>query len=64
MRIIKGERRFGVWAGEPEGRAEDKACCIYEVFPERGIHYQCCRKRGYGPDAEYCKQHAKKLEAK
>lgn len=52
-------RRFGVWAGEPEGRPEDVKRCIANVFPAdgRGIHYQCHRSRGHGPDGEWCKQH-------
>lgn len=58
------ERRYGQWAGNPRGAAEDKARCVEEVA-ERGRwinYYQCLRKRGYGPNGEYCKQHAKKAK--
>jgi hypothetical protein len=60
--IINGETRYGVWNGCPQGRAEDLTRCIEEVWPSDGtwIPYQCCRKRGHGPDKLYCKQHAKK----
>ncbi|KKR01619.1 MAG: hypothetical protein UT24_C0003G0026 [Candidatus Woesebacteria bacterium GW2011_GWB1_39_12] len=38
---------------------EDKRLCIAEVLDYSGWHYlQCRRKRGYGPNGEYCKQHA------
>lgn len=59
------ERRYGQWAGNPMGNAESPDHCIKEVWPNdryRMIPYQCCRKRGHGPDGLYCKQHAKKLE--
>jgi hypothetical protein len=61
-RIINGEPRYGVWAGCPQGQAEDLTRCIEEVWPTDGswIPYQCSRKRGHGPDGLYCKQHAKK----
>ncbi len=53
-------RRYGQWAGDPQGRAEDKTRCVEEVH--QGWHfYQCQRKRGHGPLGEYCKQHASKL---
>ena len=56
-----GERRYGVWNGCPQGQAEDPTRCIEEVWPIKGwIPYQCCRKRGHGPDGLYCKQHNKK----
>ncbi len=57
------ERRYGQWAGNPKGVTEDKECCIEEVWPSGRIGgfvpYQCSRKRGYGPEKLYCKQHAK-----
>lgn len=65
MRIINGERRFGAWAGNPEGTPEDVTRCIEEIWNigSRGwIPHQCSRKRGHGPDGLYCKQHAKKHE--
>lgn len=58
------KRIYGQWAGDPKGRSEDEACCIAEIWGNdrwsRG--YQCQRKRGYGTDGLYCKQHAKKSE--
>jgi hypothetical protein len=51
-------RRYGVWAGNREGRAEDPALCIESVMPARSFRsHQCQRKRGFGPDGQYCKQH-------
>jgi hypothetical protein len=63
-RIINGKLRYGVWNGCPQGQAEDPTRCIEEVWPHSGgwIPYQCCRKRGHGPDGLYCKQHAKKRQ--
>jgi hypothetical protein len=60
--IINGELRYGVWNGCPQGQAQDPYRCIEEVWPSSGgwTPYQCCRKRGHGPDGLYCKQHAKK----
>jgi hypothetical protein len=61
-----GIRIYGAWAGNPKGHAEDKTRCIEEVWPRDSfmIPYQCHKKRGYGPDGKYCKQHAKKLAEK
>lgn len=60
--VINGQRRYGAWSGCPQGRPEDPACCIEEVWPHDGwIPHQCSRKRGHGPDGLYCKQHAKKI---
>jgi hypothetical protein len=53
--------RYGTWAGNERGKAEDKTKCVEIVFGDSWIPYQCTRKRGYGPDGEYCKQHAKKI---
>lgn len=56
------ERRYGQWAGNPKGHAENKEHCVEEVFSSDGWHhYQCSRKRGHGKDGLYCKQHAKML---
>jgi hypothetical protein len=56
------ERRYDQWAGNPKGIPEDKTRCIEEVTDFTGWHLlQCRRKRGYGPNGEYCKQHAKKF---
>lgn len=59
MQIIKGERRYGVWAGMPEGAKEDKTRCIEEVWGGgRGMDlYQCSKKRGHGPEGLYCGIH-------
>lgn len=56
-------RRYGSRAGNPQGRLEDVTRCIIEVWPRgregvTGAH-QCYRKRGFGKDGLYCKQHAK-----
>jgi len=53
-------RRYGKWAGEPDGRPEDSQRCVAEVV-EDFIVRQCRHKRGYGPDGLFCKQHAKQL---
>lgn len=56
-----GKRRYGVWAGDKVGRIEDPTRCIARVMPWPGyVSAQCSRKRGHGPDGEFCKQHAKK----
>lgn len=54
-------RRYGQWAGNPKGVAEDPERCIAEVFPASGsfIPSQCQRKRGHGEDGAYCYQHGK-----
>ena len=58
------ERRYGQWAGDPNGFPEDPVRCVAEVSDAPGWHfYQCSRKRGYGPAGLYCKQHAKRFEA-
>ena len=54
-------RRYGIWAGNPLGRAEDPARCIESVpgLGSRGmITKQCSRKRGHGSTGLYCKRHA------
>ena len=60
----KGERRYGIWAGDAEGQREDRFLCAAEIpAPPSWRHTQCSRRRGYGPGNEFCKQHAKKLGA-
>lgn len=52
--------RYGAWAGNPEGAAPDFTHCCEEVTFYIGRwpkNKQCDRKRGYGPDQAYCKQH-------
>ena len=58
------KRYYGAWAGRPEGAPENPERCIVEVSePGRWIHfYQCQRKRGHGPDGEFCKQHGRMIE--
>lgn len=58
-----GVRYYGCWAGNPRGQREDETRCI---MPARRIGwqlYQCSRKRGHGPNGEYCWQHARKARA-
>lgn len=61
-----GIRHYGEWAGNPKGHKENPENCIEEIWPTgrwgATCRYQCNRKRGYGPDGLYCKQHAKKHE--
>lgn len=66
LQAVVRPRRYGQWAGDPDGRVEDLTRCAYEVFSnERGaLHHQCYRRRGHGEDGEYCKQHAKWHPAK
>lgn len=57
-------RRYGCWAGNPDGTPEDITLCIVQV-QERdpcGFDHQCFRKRGHGKDGLYCKQHARMIE--
>lgn len=55
-----GTRRYGQWAGKPDGYPENIEHCIKGVFPGNSfIERQCTRKRGYGLNKLYCKQHAK-----
>ena len=53
-------RRYGQWAGDKIGKAEDKTRCIETVYNSFCIGRQCSRKRGYGENFLYCKQHSKK----
>ncbi len=53
-------RRYGQWAGCPQGQPENTDHCIETVSddfspPSR----QCGRKRGHGPGGLYCKQHGR-----
>jgi len=60
-RLVNGERRYGVWAGNPKGQAEDPTRCVMEVATNErwALYHQCFRKRGHGLKKLYCKQHAK-----
>ena len=54
-------KRYDVWSGNKHGILEDPTRCIAEVPDGTGWHsYQCQRKRGYGYQGHFCKQHAKK----
>ena len=55
-------RIYNQWAGNPKGIRENLANCIAVVSYEGRscLTHQCDRKRGYGKDDLYCKQHAKK----
>lgn len=56
-----GKRYYGKWAGCPKGWPEDQFRCVAEVLrPHSLTHVQCRRKRGHGPGAAFCKQHANK----
>jgi len=58
-------RIYGQWAGNPKGTPEDPALCVEGVWNLYAPGFpQCSRKRGHGPGGLYCKQHAKKREAK
>jgi hypothetical protein len=54
-----GKRRYGRWAGRPDGDKEDPKCCVVQVGGDRMSMHQCSRQRGYGPDKLFCHQHAK-----
>ena len=56
--------RYGSWAGNPNGYPYLHELCAMEVQDHSGFRFhQCSRKNGYGPDALYCKQHAKQFPA-
>jgi hypothetical protein len=61
-KTVNGKRRYGAWAGSPDGQPEDRECCAAEIsnYPN-WADKQCTRKRGYGPGDEFCKQHAAKM---
>ena len=52
-------RVYARWAGNEKGTQEDVTRCIESVHggAHRIVGYQCSKKRGYGPDGLYCKQH-------
>lgn len=60
MRMVDGKRRYGCWAGNPDGYPENPLRCVQEVSQEHSyIPAQCRRARGHGPEGEYCRQHAR-----
>ena len=61
----RAERRYGCWAGNPNGTAEDVTRCVEDVPSTIAcgmVFRQCGRERGHGPDGLYCKQHAKRAD--
>lgn len=55
-----GKRVYAVWSGNEKGVPENTDKCIAVVWPTDGwISHQCRRKRGYGADGLYCRQHAR-----
>jgi len=63
---IPKNRRYGQWAGNPDGFAERLEDCREQVWGRDGrwTSYQCQRRRGHGPNGDLCKQHAKKYDEK
>ena len=51
------EKSYGAWAGNRAGRKPDFTRCCESVSADSWHFRQCSRKRGYGPDGAYCKQH-------
>ncbi len=51
------KEKYGAWAGDPEGQKPDFEHCCVEVYRWPGGTGQCSKKRGYGPEGAYCKQH-------
>ena len=48
------ERRYGNWAGKPNGYPEDKTRCVNSILGTYSwIPKQCSRRRGHGPNGEY-----------
>ena len=60
----RAPRRYGSWAGRPNGVAENPADCVEEIQERQRwpTFRQCRRKRGHGPGALYCRQHGEKHE--
>ena len=58
--------RYGQSALNERGDAEDPTRCVDEVWngPRGMTSSQCRRRRGHGPDGEWCRQHAKQQEAR
>lgn len=56
-------KSYGNWAGNPNGWPADAERCCVEVHHSIGQHAQCTRRRGYGPELAYCKQHDPAAEA-
>lgn len=54
------DESYGAWAGNKAGYKPDPSRCCKSVSSSGRSHLftQCGRKRGYGPEAAYCKQHS------
>lgn len=52
-------KAYSDWAGNPKGNPPDYSLCCESVWPNDRfpIPHQCRKKRGFGPDGAYCKQH-------
>lgn len=51
----ESERRYGQWAGNPNGDKQDPTKCIEEVFPDHQYNSRQCRfKKKFG---DYCGFH-------
>jgi hypothetical protein len=57
-------RRYGKSAIRPKGTPEDVTKCVASVFPDdrSPVSAQCSRKRGHGPDGQYCAQHGRMID--
>ena len=58
----KGQRKYGCWAGNPNGNLENPDRCVHDIWTNELVDHghQCFNKRGYGKGGLYCKRHAKK----
>ena len=61
MKNDRYDEAYGQWAGNKKGFKPDYDRCCEQVYSNWRF-YQCQRKRGYGPDEAYCKQHAKRFQ--
>lgn len=50
---------YGKWSGRPEGNKPNYDNCCAEIPRAKGAYImkQCERRKGYGPNGNYCKQH-------
>ena len=56
--------RYGYTDTRFEGIPYDARHCAYRIYkhPSPMMSHQCSRRPGHGPDALYCKQHARMVE--
>jgi hypothetical protein len=50
-------KTYGSWGGNPTGYRPDYKLCCEQISIDTWHRGQCSRKRGFGPDEAYCKQH-------